>query len=116
MNLGGGTIALPFSYTNETALPGNNINDLIARGVLRVYGKAFDTNDLIITFNTANTFATNILSTNLIVVTPVPLGTLSQIYFKPLLQSPPRVGTIQQAMLVGDYAAASDTMQSPECS
>src|SRR5208282_5793606 len=43
LNLGGGTIALPFAYTNETALPGNNINDLIARGVLRVYGKAFDT-------------------------------------------------------------------------
>ena len=62
-----------------------HINDLIARGVLRVYGKGFDTNDLIITYNATNTFATNIVSTNLILVTAVPLGTLSQIYFQPLL-------------------------------
>jgi Bacterial Ig-like domain (group 2) len=116
LNLGGGTIVLPFTYTNETAEPGNTIYDLIARGVLRVYGKGFDTNDLIITFNATNTFATNIISTNVIVVTAAPLGgSLSQIYFEPLLQSPAKVGTIQQARLVGDYPSVSGVLlSSPE--
>jgi len=111
LNLGGGMLVLPFAYTNETAEPGNTIDDLIARGVLRVYGKGFDTNDLIITYNSTNTFATNsIISTNVIVVAPVPLGTLSQIYYQPLLGNPANtlnVGTIQQAQLVGDYSAVS---------
>jgi len=110
LNLGGGSLALPFAYTNETAVPGNTLYDLIARGVLRVYGKGFDTNDLIITYNSTNTFATNILSTNIIVLSPVPLGTLSQIYFQPLFGSPANTlsaGTVQQAQLVGNYSAVS---------
>jgi hypothetical protein len=101
LNLGGGTIVLPSTYTNtpNTTFPGNSIYDLIARGVLRAYGKGFDTNDLIITDTGTNTVA----------VTTVPLGTLSQIYFQPLFGSPANtlsVGTIQQAQLVGDYSAA----------
>ena len=110
LNLGGGTIVLPLTYTNETTFPGNSLYDLIARGVLRVYGKGFDTNDLVLTYNVTNTFATNIMSTNVVIVTTAPLGTLSKIYFQPLLGTPANtlsVGTVQQAWLAGDYSAVS---------
>lgn len=74
--IGGGTLILPYTYTNETAFPGNSIYDLIARGVLRAYGKGYDTNDLIITDDGTNTY-----------VTTVPLGgALTNIYFQPLLR------------------------------
>ena len=124
LNLGGGSLVLPFAYTNETAEPGNTIYDLVNRGVIRFYGKGFDTNadgtlkDATITYNANNTFDTNILSTNIITVTPVPLGTLSQIYFQPLFGSPANtlsVGTIQQAQLVGDYPPVTGVLlSSPE--
>ena len=110
LNLGGGTIVLPLTYTNETSFPGNSLYDLIARGVLRVYGKGFDTNDLVLTYNVTNTFATNIMSTNVVIVTTAPLGTLSKIYFQPLLGTTANtlsVGTVQQAWLAGDYSAVS---------
>jgi hypothetical protein len=124
LNLGGGTLVLSFNYTNETAEPGNTLYDLVNRGVIRFYGKGYDTNadgtlkDATLTYNATNTFATNILSTNVIVVTCVPLGTLSQIYYQPLLGSPAntlRVGTIQQAQLVGDYSPVTGVLlSSPE--
>ncbi len=118
LNLGGGTLVLPFAYTNETAIAGNTLNDLIARGVLRVYGKGFDTNDLIITYSSANAFATNIVSTNIMIVAPAPLGSLVQIYFQPLfgpVANTLSVGTIQQAQLVGDYPPVTGVLlSSPE--
>lgn len=110
LNLGGGTLVLPSYYTNtpNTTVFGNSLYDLIARGVIRAYGKGFDTNDLIITDTGTNTVA----------VTTVPLGTLSQIYYQPLLGSPAntlRVGTIQQAQLVGDYPPVTGVLlSSPE--
>jgi hypothetical protein len=100
--IGGGTLILPYTYTNETAFPGNSIYDLIARGVLRAYGKGYDTNDLIITDDGTNTY-----------VTTVPLGgALTNIYFQPLLRNPMMAGIFEQAMLMGDYPAVKGVLLS----
>lgn len=98
--LGGGTLKLPTGYTNEATQAGNTIYDLVARGVLRAYGKGFDTNDLVVSDDGTNT-----------TVTPVPLGgALQRVYFQPLLRSNVTVGMFQQAVLVGDYPSVSGVL------
>jgi hypothetical protein len=100
--LGGGTLMLPTGYTNEATQAGNTIYDLVARGVLRAYGKGEDTNDLIVTDNGTNT-----------TVTTVPLGgALQRVYFHPLLRPNVTVGTFQQSILVGDYPSVSGVLLS----
>lgn len=103
--VGGGTLILPTGFTNETTFAGNTVYDLIARGVLRAYGKGYDTNDLSIIDNGANT-----------IVTSVPLGgALQRVYFQPLVLSNLTVGDFEQATLVGDYPSVSGVLlSSPE--
>lgn len=100
--LGGGTLILPTGYTNEATQAGNTIYDLVARGVLRAYGKGEDTNDLIVTDDGTNT-----------TVTTVPLGgALQRVYFHSLLRPNVTVGTFQQSVLVGDYPSVSGVLLS----
>ncbi len=100
--LGGGSLILPTGYTNETTQAGNTIYDLIARGVLRAYGKGFDTNDLIISDDGTNT-----------TVACVPLGgNLQRVYFQPLLHANVTPGSFQQTVLVGDYPSVSGALLS----
>ena len=100
--LGGGTLILPTGYTNEATQAGNTIYDLVARGVLRAYGKGEDTNDLIVTDDGTNT-----------TVTTVPLGgALERVYFQSLLRPNVTVGTFQQSVLVGDYPSVSGVLLS----
>ncbi|MGA2246278.1 MAG: LamG-like jellyroll fold domain-containing protein [Verrucomicrobiota bacterium] len=102
--LGGGVLALPEGTIDDVA-PGANsgsITNWIQRGILRAYGKGFDTNDLNISDNGANT-----------IVAPVPLGgALQRVYFQPLLQTKVNVGVFQQATLVGDYPAVGGVLLS----
>ncbi|MGH8024077.1 MAG: hypothetical protein ACRED1_10875, partial [Limisphaerales bacterium] len=58
LNLGGGTLILPAGYTTN-AFAGNDVYDLIARGILRAYGKGYDTNDLVINDNVISVVGTN---------------------------------------------------------
>ncbi len=109
LNVGGGTFKFPEG--SMTAIPGNSgtvagttasVFDLIQRGILRAYGKGFDTNDLVITDDLTNT-----------IVTTVPLGgALQRVYFKPLAKPAVSVGTFQQATLVGDYPSVSGVVLS----
>jgi hypothetical protein len=98
--MGGGTFILP-----EGTISGGNSGPAaswITRGVLRAYGKAEDTNDIIITDNGTNT-----------IITAAPLGgALEQVYFQPLPLSTVNVGTIQQATLSGDYPSVSGVLLS----
>ena len=80
---------LPTGFTNEALNAGNTVYDMIQRGVLRAYGKGYDTNDLVITDDGTNT-----------VVTTVSLSALSQVSFLPLLKPTMMVGTFQQLSLV----------------
>jgi hypothetical protein len=98
--LGGGTLTLPEGTT--TGGNSGSVTNWIQRGILRPYGKGYDTNDLVITDNGANT-----------IVTPVPLGgALQQVYFQPLLKTNVYVGVYQQATLVGDYPSVSSVLLS----
>jgi hypothetical protein len=100
LNMGGGTLILP----KGTITNGNSgsAGSWITRGVLRAYGKGYDTNDIVITDNGTNTIVTN-----------VPLGgALQRVYFQPLLMSTANVGTFQQATLVGDYPSVSGVLLS----
>ena len=99
--LGGGTLILPENTIN--AGNSGSVYDWIARGILRAYGKGYDTNDLVIVdLGGTNTF-----------VTPVPLGgALSQVYFQPLLKPTMLEGTFQQATLVGDYPSVTGVLLS----
>ena len=100
--IGGGTLVLRTGYTNEVSQAGNTVYDLIARGVIRAYGKGYDTNDLVITDNGTNT-----------IVTTVPLGgSLSQIYFQPLPKCTMTLGMFEQATLVGDYPPVTGVLLS----
>ena len=95
-NLGGGSVILPAGGY------GNTVTNWVGRGVLRLYGKGFDYDDLVITDNGTNT-----------VVAPQPLGgALLDIAFQPLLRSTVMVGTFQQITLVGDYPAVSGVLLS----
>jgi hypothetical protein len=94
--LGGGMLMLPEGFNNTT------VADWIQRGILRAYGKGFDTNDLVISDNGVNTIVTN-----------VPLGgDLQRVYFLPLARASVAVGTFQQATLVGDYPSVSGVLLS----
>ena len=94
--LGGGTLMLPEGFINTT------VTNWITRGILRAYGKGFDTNDLVISDNGTNTS-----------VTTVPLGgALQRVYFQALVQPSVTVGTFQQATLVGDYPSVSGVVLS----
>jgi hypothetical protein len=102
--LGGGTLVLPTGWTAPGGAGENSgtVYDWIGRGILRAYGKGYDTNDLVITDNGTNT-----------TVTTVALGgALSQIYFQSLLQSTMMEGTFQQATLVGDYPSVTGVLLS----
>jgi hypothetical protein len=96
--VGGGALIVP-----ENSLAGGNsgtVYDWIGRGILRAYGKAFDTNDLVITDETTN-----------IVITPVPLGgALQRVYLMPLVRTNVNIGDFQQSTLVGDYPAVSGVL------
>jgi len=98
--LGGGTLKLPENSINT----GNSgsVSNWIARGILRAYGKGYDTNDLVVTDDGTNT-----------IITPVPLGgSLQRVYFQPLSRSTAEVGLFQQATLVGDYPSVSGVLLS----
>jgi hypothetical protein len=100
LNMGGGTLVLP-----EGNITGGNsgaAGTWITRGVLRAYGKGYDTNDILITDNGTNT---------IVVTTPLG-GSLARVYFQPLLMSNVNVGTFQQATLVGDYPSISGVLLS----
>src|SRR5277367_4230556 len=89
--VGGGTLMLPEGFNVS------NVTNWITRGILRAYGKGYDTNDLVISDNGTNTF-----------VTAVPLGgALQRVYFQPLSLPSITVGTFEQATLVGDYPSVS---------
>jgi hypothetical protein len=101
--MGGGTLILP-----ENTINGGNsgsVDSWIGRGILRAYGKGYDTNDLVVADNGSNTIVTN-----------VPLGgVLQQVYFQPLSLTNVNVGTFQQATLVGDYPSVTGVLlSSPE--
>ncbi len=98
--LGGGgtnaTLKLPEGFNNTT------VTNWITRGILRAYGKGYDTNDLAVSDNGTNT-----------IVTLVPLGgALQRVYFQPLLQTNVNVGDFQQATLVGDYPSVTGVLLS----
>lgn len=100
INIGGGTLILPENSINT----GNSgsVSNWIARGILRAYGKGYDTNDLIISDNGTNTF-----------VRVVPLGgSLQSVYFQPLLLSNVNVGTFQQLQLAGNYPSVQGVLLS----
>jgi hypothetical protein len=99
--LGGGTLTLPEGTISGGGNSGS-VYDWIGRGILRAYGKGYDTNDLNISDNTFNT-----------IVAPVPLGgALQRVYFQPLLQTNVNVGAFQQATLVGDYPSVGGVLLS----
>jgi hypothetical protein len=92
--LGGGTLKLPEGFITSQL---GGTSNWITRGILRAYGKGYDTNDLVITDNGTNT-----------IVTVAPLGgALERVYFQPLLKNNVPVGTFQQLVLVGDYPKVS---------
>jgi Concanavalin A-like lectin/glucanases superfamily/Bacterial Ig-like domain (group 2) len=94
--LGGGTLTLPAGFNIST------VTNWITRGILRAYGKGFDTNDLVVSDNGTNT-----------IVTPVSLGgVLQRVYFQPLVRPAVSVGTFQQATLVGDYPSVGGVLLS----
>lgn len=105
-NVGGGTLELPEGWVTgaNTTLNGGSgtVTNLVARGLIRVYGKGYDTNDLIVTDNGTNT-----------IVQAVSLGgALQRVYFQPLAHSTVEVGNFQQATLVGDYPSVSGVLLS----
>jgi len=110
LNMGGGTLILPAGYSTN-AFAGNDVYDLIGRGILRAYGKGYDSNDLVINDNVVSVEGTNDV-TNCIVTT-VPLGgSLQRVYFQPLLKSGVQMGDFEQLDLVGDYPSVSGVLLS----
>lgn len=98
--VGGGTLTLPENTVN--AGNSGSVSNWITRGILRAYGKGYDTNDLQISDNGTNTL-----------VTPVALGgALQRVYFQPLSLSNVSVGTFQQATLVGDFPSVGGVLLS----
>ncbi|HWY30465.1 MAG TPA: LamG-like jellyroll fold domain-containing protein [Candidatus Acidoferrum sp.] len=94
--VGGGKLTLPEGFMTST------VTNWIQRGILRAYGKGYDTNDFVITDDGTNTY-----------VTAVPLGgALQRIYFQPLVISNTAVGTFQQLTLVGDYPSVGGVLLS----
>jgi hypothetical protein len=96
INVGGGTLILPLGFNVSS------VTNWIQRGILRAYGKGYDTSDLVVSDNGTNTM-----------VTPVPLGgALQRVYFQPLVRPTVTVGTFQQSTLVGDYPSVSGVLLS----
>jgi hypothetical protein len=96
INVGGGTLILPLGFNVSS------VTNWIQRGILRAYGKGYDTNDLVVSDNGTNTM-----------VTPVPLGgALQRVYFQSLVRPSVTVGVFQQATLVGDYPGVSGVLLS----
>ena len=107
-NVGGGTLRLPEGWLTgaNTTLNGalGTVTNLVARGILRVYGKGYDTNDMVISDDGTNT-----------IVKAVPLGgALQRVYFEPLVRPTAEVGAFQQASLVGDYPSVSAVLLSSD--
>ncbi len=102
--MGGGTLLLPEGTMAGSGMGVNSgsAGSWITRGILRAYGKGYDTNDILITDNGTNT---------IIVTTPLG-GALERVYFQPLLMSNVNVGTFQQATLVGDYTSVNGVLLS----
>lgn len=93
--LGGGTLKLPENF-------GATVTNWVTRGIVRAYGKGYDTNDLIVTDDGTNTY-----------VMTVPLGgALQRVYLEPLNRPSVTVGTFQQITLVGDYPSVSAVLLS----
>jgi hypothetical protein len=104
MVISGGQLVLPTGWLAPGGAGENSgtVYDWIGRGILRAYGKGYDTNDLVLTDNGTNT-----------IVTTVPLGgSLQQVYFQPLLKSTMLEGTFQQATLVGDFPSVTGVLLS----
>ena len=98
--VGGGTLILPENTIN--AGNSGSVSNWISRGILRAYGKGYDTNDLTISDNGTNTY-----------VSVVPLGgALQSVYFLPLLRTNVNVGTFQQAELAGNYPSVQGVLLS----
>jgi Bacterial Ig-like domain (group 2) len=96
INVGGGTLMLPEGFNVSS------VTNWITRGILRAYGKGYDTNDLVVSDNTTNT-----------IVTAIPLGgALQRVYFQPLVRPSVTVGVFQQATLAGDYPSVSGVLLS----
>ena len=96
INVGGGTLILPLGFNVSS------VTNWIQRGILRAYGKGYDTNDLVVSDNGTNTM-----------VTAIPLGgALQRVYFQPLVRPSVTVGVFQQATLVGDYPSVSGVLLS----
>jgi hypothetical protein len=94
--LGGGTLTLPEGFMTST------VTNWIQRGILRAYGKGYDTNDLNISDNGTNT-----------IITPVPLGgALQRVYFQPLVLNNLNPGDFEQVTLVGDYPSVPGVLLS----
>jgi hypothetical protein len=90
----GGTLILPEGFIGST------VTNWIERGIIRVYGKGYDTNDVNITDNTTNT-----------IIKPVSLGgSLQQVYFQPLAVGTVNPGDFEQTMLVGDYPSVTGVL------
>lgn len=97
-NVAGGKLTLPEGFNVS------NVTNWISRGILRAYGKGYDTNDLVISDDGTNTY-----------VTAVPLGgALQRVYFQSLAKSSVNVGTFQQATLVGDYPSVHGVLLSSD--
>ena len=100
INMGGGTLVLPEG--NITGGNSGSVASWITRGILRAYGKGYDTNEILISDNGTNT-----------IVTVASLGgSLTQVYFKPLTLSTVNLGTAQQLILVGDYPSITGVLLS----
>jgi hypothetical protein len=96
INVGGGTLTLPEGFNVSS------VTNWIQRGILRAYGKGYDTNDLVVSDNGTNT-----------IVTPAPLGgAMQRVYFQPLVRPTVTVETFQQSTLVGDYPSVSGVLLS----
>jgi hypothetical protein len=92
----GGKLMFPEGFIAST------VTNWIQRGIIRAYGKGYDTTDLSISDNGTNT-----------IITTVPLGgALQRVYFQSLSVSNVNVGDFEQAMLVGDYPSVGAVLLS----
>jgi hypothetical protein len=88
-NLAGGTVVLPTGY-------GGAVNGWISRGIFAAYGKTYDTAELSIVDNGANT-----------IVTVPALGALQNIYLGPS-HGNMMMGTFQRLPVFGNFANVSN--------
>ncbi len=107
INIAGGSMVLPTGWTNAGTSGENSgtVYDWIGRGVLRVYGKVLDTNELSITDDGTHTIVTTAVSLG---------GSLQRVYLRPLPLATMRVGVFQRAKLLGDYPSVSGVLVSTE--